>query len=59
MLNRPVDKETAIFKRDWFSYREYGELEFQKTRNWLTIDSKGTDKEAEQQKHCHAHADRL
>lgn len=44
MLNQPIDRETAIFKREWFRYREYQDLEFKQTRNWLTIDSKGTDK---------------
>jgi hypothetical protein len=43
MLNQPIDKETAIFKRQWFQYRPYEDLQHKKTRRFLTIDSKGTD----------------
>jgi hypothetical protein len=42
MLNQPIDRETAIFKRDWLRYKDYAELGFKKTRHRLTIDSKGT-----------------
>jgi hypothetical protein len=43
MLNQPVDRETAIFKREWFQYRPYEDLEHRPTRNFLTVDTKGTD----------------
>lgn len=43
MLNQPIHRETAIFKRQWFQYRAYEELQHKKTRRFLTIDSNGTD----------------
>lgn len=43
MLNQPIDQETAIFKREWFRYRAFEDLEKKRTRNFLTIDTKATD----------------
>jgi hypothetical protein len=43
MLNQPIDRETAIFKKEWFRYRAFEELENKRKRAFLTIDTKGTD----------------
>jgi hypothetical protein len=43
MLNQPIDRETAIFKGEFFRYRSFEELDSKRKRAWLTIDSKGTD----------------
>jgi hypothetical protein len=43
MLNQPVDRETAIFKPEWFQYRAYEDIQHRPTRNFLTVDTKGTD----------------
>lgn len=43
MLNQPIDKETAIFKREYFRYLPFEALEHKKTRRFLTIDTKGTE----------------
>jgi hypothetical protein len=43
MLNQPIDKETAIFHREYFRYKPFEELQHKKTRRFLTIDTKGTD----------------
>lgn len=43
MLNQPIDRETAVFKPQWFRYRPFEGLEGKRTRNFLTIDTKGTD----------------
>src|SRR5262249_11554472 len=43
MLNQPIDRATAIFKREYFRYRPFEELENKRKRVWLTIDTKGTD----------------
>lgn len=36
MLNHSVDRETAIFKREWFQYRPYEDLEHRPSRSVLT-----------------------
>jgi hypothetical protein len=33
----------AIFKQEWLQYRPYEDLEYRPTRNFLTVDTKGTD----------------
>lgn len=43
MLNQPIDKETSVFKREWFITKSFEELQFKKTRRFLSIDTKGTD----------------
>lgn len=43
MLNQPIDKETAIFKREWFRYKAYEDLQHKKKRAFLTVDTKGTE----------------
>lgn len=41
MLNQPIDRETAVFKREWFRYKAFEVIENKKTRSFLTIDTKG------------------
>ena len=43
MLNKPIDRENAIFKREYFHYRAFEKLEGRRKRVFLTIDRKGTD----------------
>jgi hypothetical protein len=43
MLNQPIDKETAVFKREWFKYLPFDSLEHMQKRCFLTLDSKGTE----------------
>jgi hypothetical protein len=37
ILNQPIDRETAIFKREFFRQRPYAEIEKKRTRNFLTL----------------------
>jgi hypothetical protein len=43
MLKQPIDRETAVFKPEWFRYKPYEELEHKQTRRFLSVDTKGTD----------------
>ena len=40
----PIDEENRVFHKEWFKYRDIKELEDIPTANYLTIDTKGTDK---------------
>ena len=42
MLNQPVDRETAVLKRESFSYKPHEDLEPRPTRNFISVDTEGT-----------------
>lgn len=41
----PIDEDNRVFHKEWFKKREYAELEELNTSNYLTIDTKATNKQ--------------
>jgi phage terminase large subunit-like protein len=39
MMNQPIDESTAIFKKDWFKYKETSEVRLIGTRKFALIDT--------------------